>query len=265
MHASDPVLWWAFLGAVALLGLLVGSFLNVVIWRVPRGESVVRPPSACPGCARAISARDNIPVVSWVLLRGRCRGCKEPISVRYPLVEVGTAAAFAGVALRFGVTWSLPAFLYLAAICVALVLIDIDVHRLPDAIVLPAYVVLPLVLTLAAWAGGDWEALARAGIGGAGLYAFYFVAMVIYPGGMGFGDVKLAGVLGIALGWVGWGALVVGAFSAFLTGGVFSIALLLLRRADRKSGIPFGPWMIVGAAVGIGFGELLWSAYLGLM
>lgn len=265
MRESDPTLWWAAVGAVALLGLLVGSFLNVVIWRVPRGESVVRPPSACPGCGHAISARDNIPVLSWLLLRGRCRGCKEPISVRYPLVEAGTAVVFAAVVLRFGVTWSLPAFLYLAAICVALLLIDIDVHRLPDAIVLPAYVVLPVLLTLAAWAGDDWGALVRSGIGGAALYAFYFVAMVIYPGGMGFGDVKLAGVLGAALGWVGWGALVVGAFGAFLLGGIFSIGLLLLRRADRKSGIPFGPWMIAGAALGIGCGEILWSAYLGLM
>ncbi|MEP7763985.1 prepilin peptidase [Sanguibacter sp. 25GB23B1] len=265
MRESDPTLWWAALGAVALLGLLVGSFLNVVIWRVPRGESVVRPPSACPGCGQAISARDNIPVLSWVLLRGRCRGCAEPISLRYPLVEAGTAALFVGVALRFDLTGSLPAFLYLAAICVALLLIDIDVRRLPDAIVLPAYVVLPVLLMLAAWVGEDWGSLLRAGIGGAGLYAFYFVAMAMYPGGMGFGDVKLAGVLGMALGWVGWGALVVGAFGAFLLGGVFSIVLLVLRRADRKSGIPFGPWMIVGTALGIGCGEALWSAYLGLM
>lgn len=262
---DDELLRTLAVVAIGLLGLLVGSFLNVVVWRVPRGESVVRPPSACPGCKQPIAARDNVPVVSWVLLRGRCRGCKEPISPRYPLVEGATAVLFAATALRFGLTWSLPAFLYLAAICVALLLIDLDVRRLPDAIVLPAYVVLPVLLAVAAWAGDDWDALLRAGVGGAALYAFYFVAMVAYPGGMGFGDVKLAGVLGMALGWVGWGALVIGAFGAFLLGGVFSIVLLLARRADRKSGIPFGPWMIIGAALAIAWGEALWSAYLGLM
>ncbi|EYR64430.1 peptidase A24 [Actinotalea ferrariae CF5-4] len=252
----------------AVLGLLVGSFLNVVVWRVPRGESVVRPPSACPACSRPIRRRDNVPVVSWLLLRGRCRDCSAPISARYPLVEAATAAAFALVAWRLGATWELPAYLWLTGACVALVLIDLDVHRLPDAIVLPSYPVvvwLLVVATLAPSGAAEWGDLARAGAGGAILFAAYFVMAVAYPGGMGFGDVKLAGLLGVGLAWLGWGSLVVGGFAAFLLGGLYSLGLLALRRAGRGTGIPFGPWMVAGGAVGVAVGEPLWRAYLGLL
>lgn len=253
---------------VTVLGLLVGSFLNVVIWRVPRGESVVRPPSACPRCGSPIAPRDNIPVLSWLLLRGRCRQCSAPIAVRYPLVEAGTAAAFAGATLAVGVGWALPAYLYLTAVGVALALIDLDVHRLPDPLVLPSYPVLGGLLLLAsANPGGvpDWGALGRSALGGVILLAVYFLMLVAYPRGMGFGDVKLAGVLGMALGWLGWGTLVVGGFGAFLLGGLFSIGLLVTRRATRSTGVPFGPWMIAGAAVGVWLGEPLWQWYLGLV
>lgn len=250
---------------LGVMGLLIGSFLNVVVWRVPRGASVVSPPSACPGCDHEIRARDNVPVFSWLLLRGRCRDCSEPIAARYPLVEAATASLFVVVALRIGWSWALPAFLYLAAIGLALALIDLDTHRLPDAIVLPSYPVAAALLVLASWGEGDWAALVRAAIGGAALWVLYFALAVAKPGGMGFGDVKLAGVLGLYLGWVGWGALVVGAFAAFLLGGIFSIGLLLSGRAGRGSGIPFGPWMIAGAAIGVLVGEAVWSAYLGFL
>ncbi|WP_343048105.1 prepilin peptidase [Cellulomonas humilata] len=248
-----------------MLGLLVGSFLNVVIWRVPRGESIVSPPSACPKCGARIRARENIPVVSWLLLRGRCRSCRASISARYPLVELGTGLLFAAVGWWAGLSAELPAFLYLAGISVALTFIDLDTHRLPDAIVLPAYPVGLVLLSLASWANDDWWALARGGIGAAALFALYFVLMVVRPGGMGFGDVKLAGVLGLYLAWVGWAALVVGAFAAFLVGGVLSIVLLLSGRATRKSGIPFGPFMLLGAWIGIAAGEPLAAAYLSLL
>jgi len=251
-------------GFTALLGLVIGSFLNVVIWRVPRGESVVRPPSACPGCGHEIRARDNVPVLSWLLLRGRCRDCGTPISARYPAVEALTAVLFGLVAWHVE-PWAVPAFAYLAAIGVALALIDLDTHRLPNAIVLPSYPVLALLLTVASWGSGDWPALLRAVIGGVALWVAYFAMALAYPSGMGFGDVKLAGLLGAALAWLGWGAFAVGSFGAFLLGGVFSIGLVLAGRAGRKSGIPFGPWMILGAAVGIAVGEPLWGAYLGLL
>lgn len=248
-----------------VLGLLIGSFLNVVVWRVPRGQSIVRPPSACPGCGHAVRPRDNVPVVSWLLLRGRCRDCGNPISRRYPTVELLTGVLFALTAWWIGPAWVLPAMLYLVAVAVALALIDLDVHRLPDAIVLPSYVVGVLLLALASWNPGgepDWGSLLRAVIGGAAMFAIYFLLVLVYPAGMGFGDVKLAGVLGMYLAWFGWAPLVTGWFAAFLLGGVFAVALLAVRRAGRRSGIPFGPWMLAGAFVGIVAGAPVMDWYL---
>lgn len=251
-----------------LVGLAVGSFLNVVIWRVPRGESVVHPPSACPRCGRAIRPYDNVPVVSWLVLRGRCRDCGEPIAVRYPLVEAGTGVLFALAAWWTGPSWFLPALLYLLAISVALALIDIDTRRLPDAIVKPAYPVSLALLALAsANPGGeaDWAALLRAVVGGAAMFVAYLLMVLAYPRGMGWGDVKLAGVMGLYLGWVGWGALLIGWFAAFVLGGVFGLALIVVRRAGRRSSIPFGPWLLLGTLVGIVAGEAVWAAYLGAL
>ncbi|WP_315095259.1 prepilin peptidase [uncultured Cellulomonas sp.] len=252
--------------AATLVGLAIGSFLNVVVWRVPRGESVAHPPSACPRCGHVIRPRDNVPVLSWLVLRGRCRDCAAPISARYPLVEAGTAVLFGLTAWFAGPAWVLPALLYLAAVSVALALIDIDTKRLPNAIVLPSYPVALGLLALASWNPGgtsDWSAFVRALVGGAALFLVYFVTVLVYPAGMGFGDVKLAGVLGLYLGWFGWGTLFTGWFGAFLLGGLFSVGLLVTGRAGRKSGIPFGPWMLLGAAVGIVVGEPIWDWYLG--
>ncbi|WP_460435411.1 prepilin peptidase [Angustibacter speluncae] len=249
---------------VAVLGLAIGSFLNVVIWRVPRGESVVSPPSACPSCGHEITPRDNVPVLSWLLLGGQCRHCHERISVRYPLVEAGTAAFFVVVALRFGPSWELPAFLYLAAITVALALIDIDVRRLPNAIVLPSYPVAAVLLVGAALLQGEPGTAIRAVLAGLALYAVYFVLAFIYPAGMGFGDVKLAGVLGLYLGYLGWGEVVVGWFLGFLVGGLGGAVLIVLRRAGRKSKIPFGPYMLVGAWLSVLAAEPMIDWYLGL-
>lgn len=245
-----------------LVGLMIGSFLNVVIWRVPRGESVVSPPSACPRCETPIRPRDNVPVLGWLILRGACRDCKEPISARYPLVELGTGVLFAVVAVKFGADPVLPAFLYLAAIGVALALIDIDVKRLPDAIVLPSYPVALALLAVGASFGSDSGDLLRAVLGGAALYAFYFALCFAYPAGMGFGDVKLAGVLGMYLGWIGWGAWTVGLFGGFLLGGLWGIGLILFGGGGRKSKVPFGPFMLVGVLLALFVGEPLADAYL---
>ena len=257
---------WLLVALVGILGLAVGSFLNVVVWRVPLGQSVAHPPSACPRCGHAIRARDNVPVLSWLLLRGRCRDCQEPIAVRYPIVELVTGALFVLVVLRFGLAsafvWALPAFLYLAAIAVALALIDLDTHRLPNPLVLPAYPVSLVLLALASAGTDDWWAMARAAIGGASMFAFYLVLALAVPRGMGFGDVKLSGVLGLYLGWLGWGSLAVGAFSAFLLGGGYAIGLMVFRKVDRRSGIPFGPWMLGGAAIGTFFGDRIATVYL---
>jgi leader peptidase (prepilin peptidase)/N-methyltransferase len=265
---------------VGAFGSLVGSFLNVVIFRVPAGKSIVSPPSACPSCGARIRAFDNVPVLSWLVLRGKCRDCRAGISIRYPLVELGTALFFGLVTLRFwpggfatgsealahGIEASLMliAFLYLAAVSVALALIDIDTHTLPNRIVLPSLLVGIALLGAASVFGSDYGALIRAVIGAAALSLAYAIMAFAYPGGMGFGDVKLASVLGLFLGYLGWEQLIVGAFGAFLLGGVFSLGLLALRKANRKSGIPFGPWMLGGAWIGALVGAPISSGYLAL-
>lgn len=251
-------------GLCALVGLAVGSFLNVVVWRVPRGESVVTPPSACPACSSPIRPRDNVPVAGWLLLQGRCRDCSTPISARYPLVEAVTAGLFAVLALHFGADPVLPAYLYLAAVGMALALIDVDTRRLPDVLTLPSYAVLALLLGLGALLGSDSGDLLRALLGGLAMYAFYFALCFAYPAGMGFGDVKLAGVLGLATGWLGWGAWAVGLFGGFVLGGAWGIGLLVLGRGGRKSKVPYGPFMLLGVLVAVLVGQGLAGAYVDL-
>ncbi len=250
--------------ALAVLGLVVGSFLNVVVHRVPLGRSVVRPGSACPACETPVAARDNVPVLSWVLLRGRCRSCAAPISARYPLVEAGTALAFAGVGWWRGWGWDLLPLLYLAAISIALTLIDLDVQRLPDVIVLPSYAVLLVLLLPDAVASVQWWPLVRALIGMVALFLFYDLLALVYPrrGGMGGGDIKLAGVLGLVLAWQGWAQLVVGAFAGFVIGGVSALALMATGRAGLGSKIPFGPYMLIGAWTGLVVGAPVAQWYL---
>jgi leader peptidase (prepilin peptidase)/N-methyltransferase len=249
-------------GLCAVFGLAIGSFLNVVIHRVPKGESVIRPVSACPGCQTPIRPRDNIPVAGWLLLKGRCRTCQERISPRYPIVELTTAALFVVIALRFGLDPVLPAYLYLAAVGLALGVIDLDCKRLPDALTLPSYPVAAALLGIAALAGSDSGEFVRALLGGAAMYAVYFGLCFAYPAGMGFGDVKLAGVLGMYTAWLGWGAWAVGVFLGFFLGGIFGIVLIAANRGGRKSMVPFGPFMLLGVLVAIMFGQELARAYL---
>jgi leader peptidase (prepilin peptidase)/N-methyltransferase len=253
------------LAAVALLtgmlGLFVGSFLNVVVYRVPRQESVVRPRSRCTGCQTQLAWYENVPVASWVALRGHCRTCEAPVSVRYPVVELLTAAVFALMGWRFGLSWELPAYLYLAGAGIALAAIDLDTMRLPDVIVLPSYGVGGGLLGLASLLEHDLGSAVRMVGGAAALWVFYAVIRLVKPSGMGWGDVKLSGVLGGYLAWLSWGALAVGGFAAFLIGGLAGVALMLLGRAGRKSRIPFGPYMLVGALVGVLWGAQLSSAY----
>jgi leader peptidase (prepilin peptidase) / N-methyltransferase len=247
---------------VGVLGLAVGSFLNVVIHRVPRDESLVHPGSHCPSCGHAVRNRHNVPVLGWLMLRGRCADCATRISARYPLVEAGTAALFVAVAARFGWSWALPGYLYLAAVAIALALIDLDVMRLPDKIVLPSYAVAAALLVPAALLAGDPSALFRGAVAAVLLYLLY---RVLGSFGMGGGDVKLAPLLGFYLGWLGWGAVAVGAFSGFLLGGVAGAILLLLGAAGRKSRIPFGPYMLAGAFLAVFAAAPITNWYAGLL
>jgi leader peptidase (prepilin peptidase)/N-methyltransferase len=253
---------------VGLLGLLIGSFLNVVVYRVPRDESLVSPGSHCPACGSPIRAWHNVPVLGWLVLRGRCASCGVRISPRYPLVEAGTAALFVAVTARLqalGQLPAVPAYLYFAGLGLALALIDLDFRRLPNKLVLPAYPVLAVLLAVAAWAQHDWWSLARAAIGGAALYAFFFAIAFIYPAGMGFGDVKLSGLVGGVLAYLSWGTLMLGAFAGFLLGSVLGIALIALGRGGRKTAIPFGPFMVAGAVLGLFIAEPIANWYAGLL
>ena len=244
-----------------VVGLCIGSFLNVVIYRVPRKESVVRPRSHCPSCQALIAERDNIPVVSWILLRGRCRACGARISPRYAVVELGTAALFVAAAIRFGQSWSLPAFLVFFAALLAISVIDIDCFLVPNRVLYPALFIAAPLLVLAAAATGDRTALVHALIGGVGGFGALLVVHLVSPRGMGFGDVRLAGLIGMMLGWLGLGYPVLGIFSGFLLASIVGVGLIVTRVRTRKDPVPFGPFLAVGAVVAVLWGQALLDAY----
>lgn len=246
-----------------VVGLIGGSFLNVVAYRIPRGLSVIRPRSACPGCGHEIRSRDNVPVLSWILLHGRCRDCGSGISVRYPLVEAGTALAFALLAVLLGASWALPGYWFAAGVAIALTLTDLDVRRIPDRILGPGVVVTAVLLVAGALADGEPMSLVRALGGGAGYFALLLVVALAARGGFGFGDVKLGFLLGMVLAYRSWGVLVVGVFGAFAVGGLAAVALLVTGRAKRKDAIPFGPAMVAGAGLALACGEAIARWYLG--
>jgi leader peptidase (prepilin peptidase)/N-methyltransferase len=234
-----------------LFGLAVGSFLNVVIYRVPRKESVVRPRSRCPGCGTQLAERDNIPVVSWMLLRGRCRTCGEAISGRYPLVELTTAALFVAAALRFGLDWVLPAYLVFFASLVAITFIDLEHYIIPNRVLYPTLFVAIPMLFLAAAAQGEWDNVERALIGAVIAWVFFLVLHLVSPRGMGFGDVRLSFLLGLFLGWLDLRHVFLGVFFGFLLGSIVGLVLMVLRRRGRRDHIPFGPFLAAGAIVAV--------------
>ena len=246
-----------------VVGLVVGSFLNVVIHRVPAGESVVRPRSRCPRCGTQLAERDNIPVLSWLLLRGRCRSCGAPISPRYPLVELLTGVLFAAVALRFADDAELPAYLALTAGLIALSAVDLERFLLPNRILYPTLGLVAALLAVAAAVDGDWGSLRDAAVGGAVGFVLLFVIHVVSPKGMGFGDVRLAGLLGVALGWLGLGHVFLGLFLGFLLASFLGVALIALKLRARKDRLPFGPFLAAGAMAAVFVGRPILDWYLG--
>ena len=239
------------------LGLCIGSFLNVAIWRIPRRLSVVRPPSHCPSCEAFLRVRDLVPVVSWLLLRGRCRACAAPISVRYPVVELTTAVLFAAVGVRFGASWALPAYLVFVAVAVVLAGIDLDTMTLPRRIIYGSGVAAVVLLAVAAVATGEPSRLTGAAIGAGGALLFFLVLHLIAPGGMGFGDVRLAGLIGLHLGWLGLLEVPTGLFLGFGLGAVFGLGWLAYQRAALRTHIPFGPFLAAGAVLTVLWGQPL--------
>lgn len=248
----------------ALIGLVVGSFINVVAYRVPAGKSVVRPPSACPECDHPIRPRDNIPVVSWLLLRGRCRDCSAKISPRYLVVELATGILFAITAWLIGLDWTLPAHLWFVGVTITLTLTDLDHKLIPNRILFPSTPVAIVLLGGGAALEGALGDFGRALLAAVAYFLGLLVLALIAGGGFGFGDVKLGFFLGLYLGYHAWGALIVGAFASFVLGGVVSVLLLLLRIKGRKDAIPFGPYMVVGSYVAIGFGADIADWYRGI-
>ncbi len=238
-----------------LFGLIIGSFLNVVIARLPEGRSVWRPRSACPGCAVPIVWYDNIPIVSFAVLRGRCRACGMAIPPRYPIVEAATGALFVLAFVTLGPT---PDFVVAAALLAALVAItaiDLSHQIIPDVITLPGILAGVVANLATGWV--SWlESLLGIAVGG----GIFLVIILASRGGMGGGDMKLGAMLGAFLGWkLGLVALLLGV----LTGGVVALCLLILRRKGRKEAIPFGPFLALGGAVTCLWGERLLGWYLG--
>jgi leader peptidase (prepilin peptidase) / N-methyltransferase len=239
--------------AIGVLGAVIGSFLNVVVHRLPRGESLVSPGSRCPGCGKEVAPYDNVPIVSWLVLRGRCRNCGTRISARYPAIELLTAAAFAAVALARGVDDDLVLYLPFVAMLIAVAFIDLEHRIVPNKIVVPA-----AVFAVAAGAVVLTDELPELLIAGAGAFLFLFVAALAYPAGMGMGDVKLAGVMGLYLGV----SVVPALFVGFLAGSVVGIAIVAREgRAARKSGVPFAPFLALGGLVGLLAGPDLVDLY----
>ncbi|HEX2195335.1 MAG TPA: prepilin peptidase [Actinomycetota bacterium] len=248
-----------------VLGLIFGSFGTVAAWRIPRRESIVSGRSRCPGCGATITWVENVPVLSWLALRGRCRHCGNPISVRYPLIELATGILFALCAAKF--EWSVETFVY-AAFCWALVVltvIDLDTKLLPNRIVYPAFVVGWAGLVAAAIVAEDTDRLLDAAIGAGIFGGTFFLIALVAPRGMGFGDVKLGFVLGTFLGYVRLGLVPLGMFLAFLTGALTGVAIMLASGGNRKMQIPFGPFLALGTVLAIFAGDPLLDWYLDLL
>lgn len=247
LAAAGPVLF--------LLGLCVGSFLNVIIARVPEGRSIVSPGSACPRCATPISWYDNIPLLSFAFLLARCRKCGEPISWRYPAVELVTGLLFVWALAERGLTIDLVPALLLVSGLVAITGIDLDHQLIPDAISLPGILV-GLVASTVTGRPGWLDSLIGILVGG----GIFLVIIVASRGGMGAGDMKMGAMLGAFLGWQ---LVLVAILLAILVGGAVAIGVLVLRRKGRKDALPFGPFLALGGLVSLFRGEALLAWYLG--
>ena len=250
-----------------VIGCVLGSFLNIVIWRVPNHIGITDPKLGfCPKCEAQVAWYDNIPIISWLVLGAKCRHCKEPIAVRYPLIESIGGIAFLAVTVGglFGAytPWMLPLLYVLACMSIVIAFIDLDHHLILNGLLRPTLVSTVTLLALASIGTGEWMRLERGALCALILFVFYFVLSLIWKGGMGDGDIKLAFILGLVLGWLGWPQFVVGTFAAFYIGGVASLVLLAGKKVRLRGDIPFGPSMLLGAWFGIFVGAPIATLYL---
>lgn len=252
--------------ACAVMGLLVGSFLTVVVDRVPRGGSVVAPPSACGACGSRLTAPDLVPVFSWLALRGKCRHCGARIGTEPLVLEIANAALFVLFGLRFGADPVLVAFCILAAALVALVWIDLREFRLPREISYTAFVLSAIAIVVAALVNDEpdkiWQSFLGAGIALAIMGGIYLLAQKM--GGMGDGDVRLAPLLGLHMGYLNPGIVPIGLFLGFLLGAVVGVAAMAFGKAGRRTALPFGPFLAAGTVLAVFIGQwgvdLVWHA-----
>ncbi|MEO1058023.1 MAG: prepilin peptidase [Actinomycetota bacterium] len=240
---------------VIVAGLLIGSFLTVVVDRVPDGGSVMAPPSACGACGHRLGPLDLVPIVSWVVLRGRCRYCGTRIGIEPIVIELATATLFVVFAVEFGADAALPAYCILAAVLIAQTWIDLHTQRLPREITYVGLVLGAIALTVAAVVRDDperiWQMVLGAGIGLAVMWTIY----VASKGGMGDGDVRFAPLLGMYLGWLNPGLVPVGLFFGFVAGAVVGVAMMTRGEAGRRTALPFGPFLALGTVVAILVGQ----------
>jgi leader peptidase (prepilin peptidase)/N-methyltransferase len=250
--------------AFAALGLLFGSFVTVLVHRLPRKESVVGPRSRCPRCGTLIRAVDNVPLLSYLLLRGRCRSCGERISPEYPITELATALLFAGAAWAIRPLYAAAIVAPFLGVMLAVALIDVRWRIVPNRLTYPALLVFLLVIVAGHVAGGGVDALR--GVLGLSLYAGpLFVLAMALPAGMGMGDVKLAALIGLVLGSLGLAYVAVAAFAGVIGGGLGAVLAMAAMGYGRKQQIPFGPFLAAGAVVAALAGPQIAGLYLSLL
>ncbi len=236
---------------LAILGITIGSFLNVLIYRIPRGESIVLPPSHCPNCNHQLGVLDLFPVFSYLWLGGRCRYCKTPISWRYPLVELITAVLTVICWIRFDLSIDGAMSLVLTYVLIAIAFIDLEHRLIPNVLTLP---MIAIGLIFRGWQGEIMAGILGGLIGG----GLLFLVAFFYPKGMGMGDVKFLAMAGVFLGWEKALFLL---FSGSFLGVLIIIPLMLLKKLDRKTAFPFGPFLVVGALIALYWEEAVFYYY----
>lgn len=248
---------------IFLFGLMVGSFDNVAIYRIPEKKSLWGPRSFCPHCGTTIAWYDNVPLLSYFLLRRRCRHCGEPISWRYPLVELVSGLLFLAVFAKLGFGWraELLPHLFMVTVLIIVSAIDLELQIIPNKVMYPAIPVALAAMGIVALVRGDYHIMTDSLIGAAAVAVPWAVAATVFPRGFGMGDAKLAAFTGAILGWR---AELVGFFIGVALGALVGIVLIAAKKKDRKSRLPFGPFLAAGALVAIFWGQAIWDFYVGL-